>query len=94
MSLKTRASRYPNAEEFLFTMANSVPGCGRATSMDDVEEIVRRFAEYLAGRLAAEDVDSVLEMLDGALRSKRRPGDLPRPDLGKSYQKPDPYFWG
>jgi len=87
MSVKITADKFSRAEDFLVRLAASVSGSSQTAGIRDIEASVRRVAHRLATRVEAGELDSVLSVLDRALKHEPGPASTRPPEI-------DPYFWG
>lgn len=87
MSAKITAEEFSRAEDVLIRLAASVSATSKTAGTEDIEASVRKVAHRLATRVDAGELDSILSVLDRALKREPRPEKLRSPEI-------DPYFWG
>lgn len=68
MTNKPKQARFSRAEKFLVSLAGSVPKPAPVRGTQDVEVAARGIADYFARKVAAGDLDSILEVLDKTLK--------------------------
>jgi len=81
MTVKSKQPRFSRAEQFLVRLAGSVSKPTPVRGTREIEVAARGIADYFVRRVAAGDLDSILEVLDrtlerdagsGGRRAKRR----------------------